>query len=185
MHLPAWCCPFGALGPASTRFACPVFFFNVIIGLTSRCMFQHSPLIFHTRVRGTLEVGDVLSDISANPVRMRASGAEGWAHDGFFKSAQHVLQAVQPALRQAAQQFPGRPLLITGHSLGGALRLVLFFEQCCGRASSSHSRSVTLPAPWAAMPAVFISASSYVDHFTHFTSHPPTPIPTRHCPQLV
>lgn len=131
---------------------------------------QRTHMYFDTHHRGTLEVGDVLSDVSAHPVRMRAGDAEGWAHDGFFKSAQHVLEAVQPALRDAAERFPGRPLLITGHSLGGMMgahRMCFLTDAVCSMLACvihAYGKHVPTMKHWQLSTTCTLYATTHLDH---------------------
>ena len=70
--------------------------------------------------RGSLEVGDVLSDLTANPLELFGLvGVEGLAHEGMMAAATYVQCNTAPALEALARELPGWPLFITGHSMGG------------------------------------------------------------------
>jgi alpha-beta hydrolase superfamily lysophospholipase len=66
-------------------------------------------------------VGDVFSDISADLVAVEMLGVSGYVHTGIVAAATFVHMNTQAALKRAAEEVPGWPLLIVGHSLGGAL----------------------------------------------------------------
>lgn len=72
-------------------------------------------------VRGSLEVGDVLSDLTADPMEVTVNGTSGWVHEGIFSAATYIHCTTAHALEKAAQRFAGWPLLLTGHSLGGGV----------------------------------------------------------------
>lgn len=76
-------------------------------------------------IRGTLQVGDLLSDLNAAPMEVDLHGADGWVHPGMFAAATYVQCSSQGALAVAAAACPGWPLLVTGHSLGGGVAALL------------------------------------------------------------
>src|SRR5690349_6392476 len=43
------------------------------------------------------------------------------AHSGFWDSWKDAQDAVKPALKQASTRHPGYKIVVTGHSLGGAI----------------------------------------------------------------
>ena len=70
--------------------------------------------------RGSLEIGDMLSNLSAQPMETTLLGRPGRVHEGMFSAATYVHCNTGAALADAARRFPGWPLLVTGHSMGGA-----------------------------------------------------------------
>ena len=52
---------------------------------------------------------------------------------GIFAAATYIHCSTQGALREAAERFPGWPLLLTGHSLGGVrcMRCTPHARGCC------------------------------------------------------
>ena len=69
--------------------------------------------------RGTeADVRDVLTDLDFFPKRWRLpSGPAGRVHRGFARALRHVLAVLKAALPPPE----GKPLVVTGHSLGGAM----------------------------------------------------------------
>lgn len=76
-------------------------------------------------VRGTLQLGDFCTVLDAVPQPITLCGVAGHVHGGFLAAARNLLPPVAAALRAAAQQVPGWPVLVTGHSLGGGVAAVL------------------------------------------------------------
>jgi hypothetical protein len=76
-------------------------------------------------VRGSLEVGDLLMDLSASPMEVRLLGVDGWVHEGIMAAATFCHCATAAALEEAACRCPGWPVLLCGHSLGGGVAAVL------------------------------------------------------------
>ena len=74
--------------------------------------------------RGSLELGDVLSDLRAEPMEMVLMGQEGMVHEGIMAAATYVQCNTAAALSAAAGKHPGTPLLVTGHSMGGRALLL-------------------------------------------------------------
>ena len=73
--------------------------------------------------RGSLEIGDMLSNLSAQPMEAVLLGRAGRVHEGMMSAATYVHCNTGAALADAARRFPGWPLLVTGHSMGAASNL--------------------------------------------------------------
>lgn len=69
--------------------------------------------------RGSLEMGDMLSNLSADPMEEPLFGMDGKVHKGMMQGALYVHSQTAGVLAEAGKRFPGWPLFITGHSLGG------------------------------------------------------------------
>ena len=69
--------------------------------------------------RGSLEMGDMLSNLSAKPMEVDLLGRTGHVHEGFMAAATFLHCNTAAALATAARDFPGWPLVVTGHSMGG------------------------------------------------------------------
>ncbi|KAI8107869.1 hypothetical protein M9435_002896 [Picochlorum sp. BPE23] len=76
-------------------------------------------------IRGSLELGDLLSDVTANSLHVNLVGVDGWVHEGMMASATYIHCCTKAALRELGAQHPGWPVLVTGHSLGGGVAGVL------------------------------------------------------------
>jgi hypothetical protein len=76
-------------------------------------------------IRGTLEIGDLLSDLAAHPMEVELGGVDGWVHPGILAAASYIHCTTEAALKEAAKKCPGWPVLITGHSLGGGVAALL------------------------------------------------------------
>ncbi|BDA50637.1 probable Sn1-specific diacylglycerol lipase alpha at N-terminal half [Coccomyxa sp. Obi] len=76
-------------------------------------------------IRGSLEIGDMLSDVTAAPMEMTLLGVQGKVHEGMMSAATFVHCNTVEALEAAAKQFPGWPVLVTGHSYGGGVAAIL------------------------------------------------------------
>ncbi len=64
---------------------------------------------------------DIVTDLSGGAGLASAPRFGGHMHTGFMKAYGGVDQRLQEALRRAQQGDPNKPILFTGHSLGGAL----------------------------------------------------------------
>jgi len=76
-------------------------------------------------IRGSLELGDLLSDVTANSLHVTLLGVDGWVHEGMMASATYIHCCTKAALHELGIQYPGWPVLVTGHSLGGGVAGVL------------------------------------------------------------
>ncbi|GMH33064.1 hypothetical protein BSKO_00898 [Bryopsis sp. KO-2023] len=76
-------------------------------------------------IRGSLETGDVITDVTGQPLSVTIGGTSGTVHIGVMSAATYVQCSIQDALKEAAEKVPGWPLLITGHSLGGGVAVLL------------------------------------------------------------
>jgi triacylglycerol lipase len=90
--------------------------------------------------RGTENPGDWLCDLEAEPTGCQI--ASGSVHDGFQRVYEVVQSSALQGLRAALQ--PGDQLLITGHSLGGALA-TLFADNAA--ASTQELQVCTFASP--------------------------------------
>lgn len=67
---------------------------------------------------GSADVKDWIHDLTFNQIRDEEWGFPGRFHRGFYKAIQGRWRAI---LDEAARQSAGRPIYVTGHSLGGAM----------------------------------------------------------------
>lgn len=86
----------------------------------TQCFLATTPDVHLISFRGTESVGDWLADLNV----VGRNRSYGMVHSGFL----NAFQAVEAQLRAALAALPARPLVLTGHSLGGALALVAAAE---------------------------------------------------------
>jgi hypothetical protein len=86
----------------------------------TQCFVCTTPDVALISFRGTESIGDWLADLNARS-HVRPFGA---IHRGFY----HAFQDVRSQLQFALENLGGLPLLLTGHSLGGALATVAAAE---------------------------------------------------------
>ncbi|HEX7833258.1 MAG TPA: hypothetical protein VF787_26615, partial [Thermoanaerobaculia bacterium] len=75
--------------------------------------------------RGSSQFGDWGENILALRVPWRRYFPEGLVHLGFVLQARRVATKLVRLLRAVRAKYPGAPIYIAGHSLGGALALLL------------------------------------------------------------
>ena len=116
-------------------------------------------------IRGSLELGDLLTDLHAKPIAVHlpacGDNTTCHVHEGMLRAAAFVHCNTADALEEASGRFPEWPLFVTGHSLGGgvaALVAVLLRPQggapaklqvwgvgCC---ACSHLDRYSVPELW-------------------------------------
>lgn len=79
--------------------------------------------------RGTANIRDVLTDVDCWREEIR----EGYVHQGFYASLATVISQIIIAVEQSA-----KPVILTGHSLGGALAMLAGYRLAL-HASKIHS----------------------------------------------
>lgn len=79
--------------------------------LSAYCEYVRGPDVDMLVWKGSAEWADWIINAAAVPVRY----AGGWCHGGFATAHDSLWKTVRGWIR------PGRPLLVTGHSLGGAM----------------------------------------------------------------
>jgi hypothetical protein len=69
-------------------------------------------------VRGSLEVGDLETDITAAPLAFEFQGVAGWVHEGLLAAAAFVVANTVDALAEGSARHPGWPLVVAGGCWG-------------------------------------------------------------------
>ena len=86
----------------------------------TECFVAWTPAAVVVAFRGTASPGDWLADLNIQSTKRDY----GIVHRGFYTA----FKAVEPQLRAALGGVAGRPIVLTGHSLGGALAAVAAAE---------------------------------------------------------
>ena len=78
-------------------------------------------------IRGTHSASDVITDILAffNPIEVITGCTNCRVHFGFSLAWQAVENIIRSSVQDQLDQYPAYQLLITGHSLGGAVASLL------------------------------------------------------------
>ena len=150
------------------------FFDDVEFGTDTQAFISHHDEVILIAVRGTASSADGLRDANAHQVAF-ADGI-GKAHEGFYQAFSAMRGFVQQYLDQF---FAGQRIIICGHSLGGAIALLLAEGL---RRTSNGTYNVllyTYGAPRAADSEFTAGASSLVHHriVNHNDPVPSVPAP--------
>ena len=76
-------------------------------------------------IRGTLSIGDIVTDFNHEPREYQTDGINGYIHEGLFHGAQFVHKLATKTLINACQQYGEYQVVITGHSMGAGAAAVL------------------------------------------------------------
>ncbi|XP_013180657.1 PREDICTED: sn1-specific diacylglycerol lipase beta isoform X2 [Papilio xuthus] len=78
-------------------------------------------------VRGSISLRDIFTDFTAGSEKFEADGLpeETAAHKGMSMGAAKMLRRLMPVLDRAFQQFPHYDLVLTGHSLGAGVAVLV------------------------------------------------------------
>ena len=86
----------------------------------TQCFFATTPEAVIVSFRGTKELGDWLANLNV----LSTTRTYGTVHRGFLGA----FQVVEKKLETLMAPYRGRPVVVTGHSLGGALALIAAAE---------------------------------------------------------
>jgi surfactin synthase thioesterase subunit len=89
----------------------------------------------------------MLTDIHAKPIAVHLAGIKCFVHEGMLRAAAYVHCNTAQALQSAAEDYPGAPLFVTGHSMGGgvAALVTLLLRQPKGAPEALQVCSRLLP----------------------------------------
>jgi hypothetical protein len=107
-------------------------------------------------IRGTNDVGDLTTNLSAEAVPWDADGKTGLVHKGFRDAARAIVKLAGPILIRLHRDHPDAPMIVTGHSLGAALAALVTVAL---DGALPDMRALGLAMPPIGTPA-FVSAES-------------------------
>ncbi|PRW92068.1 MULTISPECIES: lipase family protein [Pseudomonas] len=150
------------------------FFDDEKFGTDTQAFITHHDEVILISVRGTVSRADALRDADAHQVAFE--GGVGKAHDGFYQA----YRALRNFVLQYLDQFhTGQRIVMCGHSLGGAIALLL--AEGLRRTPDAHYNILlyTYGAPRAADSEFTAGASSLVHHriVNHNDPVPSVPAP--------
>lgn len=150
------------------------FFDDEKFGTDTQAFITHHDEVILISVRGTVSRADALRDADAHQVAFE--GGVGKAHDGFYQA----YRALRNFVLQYLDQFhTGQRIVMCGHSLGGAIALLL--AEVLRRTPDAHYNILlyTYGAPRAADSEFTAGASSLVHHriVNHNDPVPSVPAP--------
>jgi len=106
-------------------------------------------------IRGTKSLKDALLDMVCDD----APFIGGFAHSGILSGTQKVMSLVQEKIQDACKQYPEYELVITGHSLGAGVAVLISLDLLIGEKSIILPDSTQIRCFAFAPPPVFRSAS--------------------------
>ncbi|CAF4937658.1 unnamed protein product [Pieris macdunnoughi] len=102
-------------------------FNNSVFELPFCVIVDHERESIVVAIRGSISLSDIFTDFTAGSERFEADGLpEGTAaHKGMSMGAAKMLRRLNPVLDRAFQQFPHYDLVLTGHSLGAGVAVLV------------------------------------------------------------
>ncbi|XP_060810723.1 diacylglycerol lipase-beta [Amyelois transitella] len=102
-------------------------FTNKVFEVPFFIMADHERKNIVVTIRGTISVPDVFTDLAGThePFEVEGLPPGTRAHKGMAMGAAKTMQRVMPILERAFQEYPNYGLIITGHSLGAAISVLL------------------------------------------------------------
>ena len=137
----------------------------------TQAFITHNDELVLIAVRGTAEGNDLLRDIDAEQIPINAEDGTGQAHRGFYEAARAVREF---AITYLDKFHSGQKIIITGHSLGGAIALLLA-EMIRRREGFTYDPLLyTYGAPRAA-DQTFVEGASALTHHRMVNHNDPIP----------
>ena len=121
-------------------------------------IFDHESEAVILAVRGTFCLKDVILDMVCDD----APFLDGFTHRGIRKGAEQVWEKSSPALLAALALHPTYSLVLTGHSLGAGVAVLLALELLVGEGASALPPNTEVCCLALAPPPVFRAKSSWL-----------------------
>lgn len=80
---------------------------------------QHQSIV--VEIRGTNPISDIITDL----ICANEPFENGYAHGGMKSAAEMMRTSLVPVLRQIIKQYPRYPIIVTGHSMGAGVAILL------------------------------------------------------------
>ncbi|PHN24750.1 lipase family protein [Pseudomonas sp. ICMP 460] len=138
-------------------------------GTDTQAFITHHDALILISIRGTASVDDALRDMDANQVPFE-QGA-GKVHNGFYGAAQVAYRFVA---RYLDKFYSGQKLVITGHSLGGAIALIVSEMLRRDKRYAADIVLYTYGAPRAG-DSTFVEAAKPLTHHRIVNQNDPVP----------
>jgi len=104
----------------------------------------------HVSVRGTALTKEWDTNVKFHPVPKKLHGRDfGWVHDGFDDAYETMVDAMHASIQNLVTRHPVERLIVSGHSLGGALATLIFADLAYGETLPAGIRKIccTFGAP--------------------------------------
>ncbi|KAM3963041.1 inactivation no afterpotential E isoform 2-T2 [Aphomia sociella] len=104
-----------------------VSFTNKVFEVAYYVIADHDRKNIVVTIRGTISVPDMFTDLAGTCDKFEVEGLPkgSRAHKGMALGASKTMETLQPVLEKAFEKYPDYELIVTGHSLGAAVAVLL------------------------------------------------------------